>query len=36
MTDSYARMNHPKLYETIMKKHGLEDMFKRLEEARAK
>jgi len=33
---SYARMNHPKLYETIMKKHGLEDMFKRLEEARAK
>ena len=24
------------IYETIMKKHGLEDMFKRLEEARAK
>lgn len=24
----YARRNHPKLYETIMKKHGLEEMLK--------
>lgn len=29
-------MTDAEIYETIMKKHGLEDMFKRLEEARAK
>jgi len=26
----YARRNHPKLYETIMKRHGLEDMLKKV------
>lgn len=26
----YARRNHPKLYEIIMKKHGLEDMLKKV------